>query len=98
MEVVRDNYGFRISYYFEGYPRPKLNWLKDGKNLSESNIPNDYKTRFRDDIALVRFFEVTDAHAGNYTLVASNKDVTVTENVVVVVNGKMKVELLICTI
>ncbi|XP_033631819.1 hemicentin-1-like [Asterias rubens] len=93
MEVVRDNYGFRISYYFEGYPRPKLNWLKDGKNLSESNIPNDYKTRFRDDIALVRFFEVTDAHAGNYTLVASNKDVTVTENVVVVVNVKPEVSI-----
>ena len=87
MDVVRGDDRFRIVYMVEAYPKARFEWFKDGLSLSQSNL-TDYHLQDKGDIVRARFRHVTDKHAGNYTLVASNEDVTVISSLIVRVTCK----------
>ncbi|XP_022091569.1 uncharacterized protein LOC110979807 [Acanthaster planci] len=83
MDVVRGEDKFRIIYMVEAYPRARFDWYKDGQILCPKNNQTDCNLQVRGDIVRARFRHITDKHAGNYTLVATNKDVTVSKTVIV---------------
>ncbi|XP_038063285.1 uncharacterized protein LOC119733977 isoform X2 [Patiria miniata] len=87
MDVLRGEDKFRIGYMVQDYPKARFRWLKDGQSLPKSNL-TDYNLQVRGDIVRAVFRHVTDAHAGNYTLVATNEDVTVSKSVIVTVTVK----------
>ncbi|KAB7501257.1 Vascular endothelial growth factor receptor 3 [Armadillidium nasatum] len=70
--TVKSPFPFLITCYVEGRPKPKITWLKDGKNVDEI-IENNDEVSLSDDNQILDFKSSTKKYEGKYECNVENR-------------------------